>query len=128
MPLCFGCSIGNATAVHAKILESLLASVASLRSCYATASQSRCPALATGDVAYPHKPMLCVFAWRAGSPRREVTRMGNKGDTGPFAPLVRAARNVIGKKEFNKLRGKAISLHSQGGAAGRPVAHSTICC
>lgn len=40
--------------------------------------------------------------------------MGNKGATGPFAPLVRATRNVVGKKDFNKLRGKAISLHSQG--------------
>ncbi len=40
--------------------------------------------------------------------------MGNKGATGPFAPLVVQARNVIGKKRFNKLRGKAISLHSQG--------------
>ena len=40
--------------------------------------------------------------------------MGNKGSTGPFAPLVVQARNVIGKKRFNKLRGKAISLHSQG--------------
>lgn len=39
--------------------------------------------------------------------------MGNKGAGGPFAPLVVQARNIIGKKEFNKLRGKAISLHSQ---------------
>lgn len=48
--------------------------------------------------------------------------MGNKGATGPFAPLVVQARNVIGKKEFNKLRGKAISLHSQGGLHGEPPA------
>jgi hypothetical protein len=48
-----------------------------------------------------------------GSPGRQVTRMGNKGATGPFAPLVRVTRNVVGKKDFNKLRGKAISLHSQ---------------
>ena len=46
---------------------------------------------------------------------RQVTRMGNKGATGPFAPIVRVTRNVVGKKDFNKLRGKAISLHSQGG-------------
>lgn len=58
---------------------------------------------------------VAIVVERAGSPRREVTRMGNKGDTGPFAPAVRFARGVIGKKEFNKLRGKAISLHSQGG-------------
>ncbi len=39
--------------------------------------------------------------------------MGNKGSGGPFAPLVVVVRNVVGEKDFNKLRGKAISLHSQ---------------
>jgi len=39
--------------------------------------------------------------------------MGNKATGGPFAPLVVVVRNVVGDKEFNKLRGKAISLHSQ---------------
>lgn len=39
---------------------------------------------------------------------------GNNATTGPFAPLVRVVRDVLGQKEFNKLRGKAISLHSQG--------------
>ncbi len=50
----------------------------------------------------------------AAAPRREVSRMGNKGAGGPFAPLVVVVRNIVGEKEFNKLRGKAISLHSQG--------------
>eukprot|EP01024_Parvocaulis_polyphysoides_P025977 TRINITY_DN23668_c0_g1_i1.p2 TRINITY_DN23668_c0_g1~~TRINITY_DN23668_c0_g1_i1.p2 ORF type:complete len:125 (-),score=2.32 TRINITY_DN23668_c0_g1_i1:254-628(-) len=44
---------------------------------------------------------------------RLVPMMGNKATTGPFAPLVRVTRAAIGKKEFNKIRGKAISLHSQ---------------
>jgi hypothetical protein len=39
--------------------------------------------------------------------------MGNKGDGGPFSPLVVVIRDAVGAKEFNKLRGKAISLHSQ---------------
>jgi hypothetical protein len=39
--------------------------------------------------------------------------MGNNATTGPFAPLVRVVRNIIGEKDFNQLRGKAISLHSQ---------------
>jgi hypothetical protein len=39
---------------------------------------------------------------------------GNAGSTGPFAPLVVVTRNIMGKKEFNQFRGKAISLHSQG--------------
>ncbi|GMH38585.1 hypothetical protein BSKO_06469 [Bryopsis sp. KO-2023] len=48
----------------------------------------------------------------AGRPVRAVTTMGNKATTGPFAPLVRVARDVVGKKKFNQLRGKAISIHS----------------
>jgi hypothetical protein len=40
--------------------------------------------------------------------------MGNKGAGGVFAPLVVVVRNAVGDKEFNKLRGKAIALHSQG--------------
>lgn len=48
------------------------------------------------------------------APRRQAaTMMGNKATGGPFAPLVVVVRNVVGEKDFNKLRGKAISLHSQ---------------
>lgn len=32
---------------------------------------------------------------------------------GLFAPVVVITRNIIGKKRFNQLRGKAIALHSQ---------------
>ncbi|KAF3457844.1 hypothetical protein FNV43_RR02504 [Rhamnella rubrinervis] len=32
---------------------------------------------------------------------------------GLFAPIVVVTRNIIGKKRFNQLRGKAIALHSQ---------------
>nr|AJS13481.1 PGR5 [Erycina pusilla] len=32
---------------------------------------------------------------------------------GIFAPVVVFTRNIIGKKRFNQLRGKAIALHSQ---------------
>jgi len=39
--------------------------------------------------------------------------MGNKASGGPFSPLVVVTRNIVGEKDFNKLRGKAISLHSQ---------------
>jgi hypothetical protein len=40
--------------------------------------------------------------------------MGNKASGGIFSPAVVVVRGVMGEKEFNKLRGKAISLHSQG--------------
>nr|BAE00073.1 PGR5 [Portulaca oleracea] len=32
---------------------------------------------------------------------------------GLFAPIVVVAKNVIGQKRFNQIRGKAIALHSQ---------------
>lgn len=59
---------------------------------------------------YYHATTLLAGA----APRRQVVRMGNKATGGPFAPLVVVVRNIVGEKEFNKLRGKAISLHSQG--------------
>ena len=38
---------------------------------------------------------------------------GNEYENGLFAPIVRVARDVIGVKRFNQIRGKAIALHSQ---------------
>ncbi len=38
---------------------------------------------------------------------------GNTNEGGLFAPLVVVARNIIGVKRFNQIRGKAIALHSQ---------------
>jgi len=49
-----------------------------------------------------------------GSASRAQVRMGNKNEgRGVFAPVVVLARNVLGKKQFNQLRGKGIALHSQ---------------
>jgi hypothetical protein len=39
--------------------------------------------------------------------------MGNANTTGPFAPLVRVARGIMGQKTFNSIRGQAIAYHSQ---------------
>lgn len=51
---------------------------------------------------------------RVGKPVRSQPMMGNINEgKGLFAPLVIVSRNIIGKKRFNQLRGKAISLHSQ---------------
>jgi len=50
----------------------------------------------------------------SGKAVRAQPVMGNKNEgKGLFAPLVVLARNIIGKKPFNQLRGKAIALHSQ---------------
>lgn len=47
-------------------------------------------------------------------PVRSQPRMGaGASQEGIFAPLVVVTRNIIGKKRFNQLRGKAIAVHSQ---------------
>ncbi|KAK7393654.1 hypothetical protein VNO78_22215 [Psophocarpus tetragonolobus] len=49
-----------------------------------------------------------------GKPVRFQPMMKNVNEgKGIFAPLVVITRNIIGKKRFNQLRGKAIALHSQ---------------
>ncbi|KAG1361483.1 protein PROTON GRADIENT REGULATION 5, chloroplastic [Cocos nucifera] len=51
---------------------------------------------------------------RVARPPRSRPRMGNINEgKGLFAPLVVLTRNIIGRKRFNQLRGKAIALHSQ---------------
>ncbi|KAI3706191.1 hypothetical protein L6452_23766 [Arctium lappa] len=50
---------------------------------------------------------------RVGNPLRFGPMMGNVNEgKGLFAPLVVVTRNIVGKKRFNQLRGKAIALHS----------------
>lgn len=47
-------------------------------------------------------------------PTRAQPMMKNVNEgKGLFAPLVVVTRNIVGKKRFNQLRGKAIALHSQ---------------
>ncbi|CAI9118076.1 OLC1v1019592C4 [Oldenlandia corymbosa var. corymbosa] len=49
-----------------------------------------------------------------GKPVRSRPMMGNvNAGKGLFAPIVVVVRDIVGKKRFNQLRGKAISLHSQ---------------
>ncbi|KAL3634443.1 Protein PROTON GRADIENT REGULATION 5, chloroplastic [Castilleja foliolosa] len=43
---------------------------------------------------------------------RPMMKNVNEGK-GIFAPIVVTTRNIVGKKRFNQLRGKAIALHSQ---------------
>ncbi|GJR71371.1 protein proton gradient regulation 5, chloroplastic [Tanacetum coccineum] len=50
----------------------------------------------------------------SGKPLRHGPMMGNvNAGKGLFAPVVVITRNIVGKKRFNQLRGKAIALHSQ---------------
>jgi len=48
----------------------------------------------------------------AVAPRAASTTMGPAKD-GPFTPIVLAAKVVLGEPTLLKLRGKAISIHSQ---------------
>uniref|UniRef100_A0A2P2K248 Protein PROTON GRADIENT REGULATION 5ic n=1 Tax=Rhizophora mucronata TaxID=61149 RepID=A0A2P2K248_RHIMU len=51
---------------------------------------------------------------RVAKPVRLQPMMKNVNEgKGLFAPIVVVARNIIGKKRFNQIRGKAIALHSQ---------------
>ena len=51
---------------------------------------------------------------RVGKPVRLMPMMKNVNEgKGLFAPVVVITRQIIGKKTFNQLRGKAIALHSQ---------------
>ncbi|KAL2506531.1 Protein PROTON GRADIENT REGULATION 5 [Abeliophyllum distichum] len=51
---------------------------------------------------------------RVARPLRSGPMMKNVNEgKGLFAPIVVVTRNIIGKKRFNQLRGKAIALHSQ---------------
>ncbi|EXC24416.1 hypothetical protein L484_003724 [Morus notabilis] len=51
---------------------------------------------------------------RVGKPIRSQPMMKNVNEgKGLFAPIVVVTRQIIGKKRFNQLRGKAIALHSQ---------------
>ncbi|XP_074282315.1 protein PROTON GRADIENT REGULATION 5, chloroplastic [Silene latifolia] len=43
---------------------------------------------------------------------RPMMKNVNEGK-GLFAPIVMVTRDIVGKKRFNQLRGKAIALHSQ---------------
>ncbi|KAL3773365.1 hypothetical protein ACHAW5_006455 [Stephanodiscus triporus] len=44
---------------------------------------------------------------------RTVLQMGNQSKFGVFSPAVYAAKIVLGNDKLNKIRGQAISLHSQ---------------
>ncbi|CAL1355996.1 unnamed protein product [Linum trigynum] len=51
---------------------------------------------------------------RVGKPLKMPPMMKNVNEgKGLFAPAVVVTRNIVGKKRFNQLRGKAIALHSQ---------------
>ncbi|CAJ2673780.1 protein PROTON GRADIENT regulation 5 chloroplastic-like [Trifolium pratense] len=51
---------------------------------------------------------------RSNKPVRLQPMMKNVNEgKGIFAPIVVVTRNIVGKKRFNQLRGKAIALHSQ---------------
>lgn len=50
----------------------------------------------------------------ASKPSRSSPMMKNVNEgKGVFAPIVVVTRDIVGKKRFNQLRGKAIALHSQ---------------
>ena len=61
--------------------------------------------------------------------RSPARMMGNVNEgKGLFAPLVVVTRNIVGRKRFNQLRGKAIALHSQVGlSVGHALSWGSCC-
>lgn len=55
-----------------------------------------------------------------------MTRMGNKSQGGLFAPIVVLVKKAVGDKQFNQLRGTAISKHSQGELQTYPLHESSM--
>ncbi|RRT66125.1 hypothetical protein B296_00040483 [Ensete ventricosum] len=81
-------------------------------SLHSTFHGSWATSFAGGDRAMLARPAPASV--RVSRPRRSLPRMGNVNEgKGIFAPLVVFTRNIIGRKRFNQLRGKAIALHSQ---------------
>ncbi|CAJ1945194.1 unnamed protein product [Cylindrotheca closterium] len=46
------------------------------------------------------------------APKKPKKPSGGHGEGGLFSPVVKLAKNVIGEERLNKVRGKAIGLHS----------------
>eukprot|EP00475_Leptophrys_vorax_P026752 TRINITY_DN37939_c0_g1_i1.p1 TRINITY_DN37939_c0_g1~~TRINITY_DN37939_c0_g1_i1.p1 ORF type:complete len:123 (+),score=18.20 TRINITY_DN37939_c0_g1_i1:154-522(+) len=77
---------------------------------------SAAPAASTRDLVGSGAAELAsqVQCPQLSSPSRGVVVMKNPHEgKGVFAPIVVVAKNVIGQKQFNQLRGKGIALHSQ---------------
>lgn len=108
----------RAASTPSQLLPGPLDLISCLQHTIAAAGACICHPPATHSKTAAHTPYHILLRAHvragAGTPRRQVVRMGNKATGGPFAPLVVVVRNIVGDKEFNKLRGKAISLHSQG--------------
>ncbi|XP_074581698.1 protein PROTON GRADIENT REGULATION 5, chloroplastic [Curcuma longa] len=82
--------------------------------CGSLPRSSFCGSWATGDGCGVAALSRSVASVRAARPQRSWPRMGNVNEgKGLFAPVVVLVRNVVGRKRFNQLRGKAIALHSQ---------------
>ncbi|XP_021730310.1 protein PROTON GRADIENT REGULATION 5, chloroplastic-like [Chenopodium quinoa] len=72
------------------------------------------PSFASGENYAMLMKSVSVQALVPSRPTRAQPMMKNVNEgKGIFAPLVVVTRNIVGKKRFNQLRGKAIALHSQ---------------
>ena len=69
-----------------------------------------------GSFVVSQRPRATVSAptvQRTSSGSKSSLHMGNMAKFGVFSPAVYAAKVVLGNDKLNKIRGKAISLHSQ---------------
>ena len=100
-----------------KFLSSLLLAVALLvTSAHAFAPSSVGQRLGSATASsFATQPQLRVGAAAAVQPsrRRSQLYMGSMAKFGVFSPAVYVAKVALGTEKLNKVRGKAISLHSE---------------
>ena len=98
-----------------KFLSSLLLAVALLvASAHAFAPSSVGQRLGSATASsFATQPQLRVGAAVQPSRRRSQLYMGSMAKFGIFSPAVYVAKVALGTEKLNKVRGKAISLHSE---------------
>lgn len=69
--------------------------------------------IAATPVAARRTPFAGAAVCHVARPQTAKWTMGKVSKFGPFSPAVIVVRLIIGQKSLNKIRGKAISLHSQ---------------
>ncbi|EEC49406.1 predicted protein [Phaeodactylum tricornutum CCAP 1055/1] len=98
-----------------KSFQSILVTFALL---IATAAAFRVAGGATGGSSFVLSRRTSIAVAPQSSTTRAAAgvsnmRMGSQAKFGVFSPAVYAAKVVLGQDKLNKIRGKAISLHSQ---------------
>ncbi|EKX52924.1 hypothetical protein GUITHDRAFT_161110 [Guillardia theta CCMP2712] len=84
-----------------------------LAACLCLGSLLAVDAFSSGSSLNFNKNVLSAKSSMTRTKRVGWSMMGKQAAFGPFSPIVILARSVVGEKQFNQIRGKGITLHSQ---------------